>query len=451
MKKRYCILITLLAASLISRSQITYLVNNAGSYINTDSGVVLLNNSSLANSGSVNINGKLIFTGSQQATTGGAGKSVVKNITVNKTGSALLMTGDVNVNGTLHFVDGLLDLNLHTISLGTTGQLSGESETAHITGITGGSVTVVADNADFSTGSDIGNLGAVLSSSNNPGTVSIARYHKPFENAGNSSLTGIQRSYLIQPSNNTALSTTLRFYYLDAELNGKDENTLSLWQSNDGVSWTYIGVDERNATENFVQKNNISSLSWFTLTDASNVLPVRLVSFKATCQNGYTLLQWQTGSEVNATSFTIEKSSNGTTWNTLQTVAATNALNGSVYSYQDASLQATAYYRIQMKDKIGNVSYSPVFSGGCSEITRPMLVYPNPAHNSATVSFAVRQNGSAVVLLYSLHGQLLFSRKAAVSIGTNNIVIPVANLAAGTYGVKLILNGQTLESKLVKD
>ncbi len=450
MKKIPLLTCILLVCGSVARSQNTYFINGAGSYINADSGIITLNNTSFANDGSANINGKVIFTGTQPTTLGGAGSTVIKNITVGKTGSALLMTGDVNASGTLHFMDGLLDLNLHTMSLGTTGQLSGESETAHATGIAGGSIEATTNNVEGLTENNIGNLGASLTSSGSLGTVNIARYHKPFENAGNSSLTGIQRSYLIQSTNNSS-STTLRFYYLDAELNGKDENSLSLWQSNDGVAWTDIGVDGRNTTANFVEKNNINNLSWFTLTDASNVLPVRLISFKATCQNGYALLQWQTGSEVNAASFTIEKSSNGTTWNSLQTVAATNALNGSNYSYKDASPEASAYYQIRMTDNSGNNSYSPVFSGGCSEITRPLLVYPNPAHSNVTVSFAVRQSGTAVVQLYSFNGQLLFSRKEAVNIGTNNIVFPVASLAAGTYSVKLFINGQTLESKLVKD
>ena len=451
MKKRYCITIALLAVCFLSRSQATYLITGAGSYINADSGIVVLNNTSLANSGSVAIHSKMFFTGSQPATAGGSGHSSLQNIVINKTGSALVMTGDVTTTGTIHFVDGLADVNTNTINLSNTGSLSGESETSHITGSNGGNIIANVGNINSPAGLNIGNLGAVVSSSQSLGNVTISRYHKPFENPGNSALTGIQRSYFIQPANNSSLNATLRFYYLDAELNGKNENTLGLWQSNDGVNWTNIGADSRNTTDNFVEKNSISSLSWFTVTDASNVLPVKLVSFKATCKTGYTLLQWQTASEVNASSFIIEKSSDAIVWSALQTVVATNAVNGSSYSYKDASPQATVYYRIQIKDKSGNASYSPIFSGGCSEITRPMVVYPNPAHSTTTVSFAVRQNGDAVLQLYSLNGQLIFSRKQSVTIGTNNIVVPVANLAAGTYHVKLFINGQTLESKLVKD
>lgn len=453
MKKQICFVITvMLACSITARSQTTYLINSSGSYITSDSGTIVLNNASLANSGSVAVNSKVFFTGSQPATAGGSGSSSLKNIVVDKTGSVLLMTGDVQAGGTIRFADGLLDVNTHVVNLGTTGSLSGENDASRVTGTNGGFVSANTTAVDFPTGENIGNLGAVLSSSQSLGSVTISRYHKPFENPGNNTLTGIQRSYFIQPANNSSLNATLRFYYLDAELNGKDENTLGLWQSSDGVNWTNIGADGRNTTANFVEKAGISSLSWFTLTDASNALPVRLISFKAICQNNYTLLQWQTASEVNASSFIIEKSSDGISWAALQTVAATNTLSGALYSYKDVSPQATSYYRIKMTDKNGNASScSPVFSGGCSEITRPVIVYPNPAHTSATVSFAVRQNGDAVIQLYSLSGQTLYSRKLAVSIGTNNIVIPVANLAAGTYSVKLFVNGQTLESRLAKD
>jgi hypothetical protein len=80
------------------------------------------------------------------------------------------------------------------------------------------------------------------------GVLQILRSHQPKANPGNAAATSIQRSYLIMPDNNTGLNATLRFYYLDAELNGKNENTLTLWRSTDGIHWVLAGVDNRNTS-----------------------------------------------------------------------------------------------------------------------------------------------------------------------------------------------------------
>jgi hypothetical protein len=261
--------------------------------------------------------------------------------------------------------------------------LQNESETSRITGVNGGSVTAFASAVNAPNQLNIGNLGAMLTSSANLGTVSIMRVHLPVTNSGHPAMHGIERAYLIQPTNDVALDATLRFYYLDAELDGNDTSTLSLWRSNDGVNWAQVGFDSRNSTQKYVEKQGISKLSWWTLSSTANPLPLVQTTFKVTCDGPVALVQWQTGEESNLDYFLVQRSSNGEEWSTLNTVAATNNPVGSSYVFKDNQPAGTSYYRVGIADRGGTIGYSPAFSGGCSDIALPLMIYPNPAASQA--------------------------------------------------------------------
>jgi len=296
-----------------------------------------------------------------------------------------------------------------------------------------------------------GNLGAVITSSQNVGNLAVSRSHKPAVNPASAGFTGIQRTFNIQPQFNVALNATLRFYYLDAELNGKDESSLVLWKSEDGINWQEVGADSRNSVSNYVEKTGITAFSSWTLTDASNPLPIKLLNFSAVCNNSNTGINWTTATEINAASFTIEKSLDGNNWSAIATVEAANNANGHQYSYADAHPTATAFYRLKLNDKDGSFIYSPVFSGGCSDVTMPFAVYPNPAVSSTVARIAVRQGGNAVIKILSADGKLMQTKSAGLTTGVNAITLQVAGFAAGSYTVQVLLqNGTVLRGGFVK-
>ena len=86
-------------------------------------------------------------------------------------------------------------------------------------------------------GVNIGGLGAWISSAANLGSTTIDRYHSPRTGSGNQ---GISRYYNIEPTNNSGLNATFRFYYDESDLNGIPEANLRLFKSPDGSdnSWS---------------------------------------------------------------------------------------------------------------------------------------------------------------------------------------------------------------------
>lgn len=442
----------LLAIPHTAYTQNTTLIIQSGTTMTVTGNNLVLNNTDLQCNGALDAsNAAISITGGNNTSFSGAGIPLMQVLNMNTSAtSTLTLNCTVRVSDALNFQNGLIDLNGQQLQLTGTGALQSESETSRITGITGGAVTASAAAVSNPNQLNTGNLGASLTTTTNLGNLMISRSHKPASNPGNSGLQGIQRTFLIQPQNNTALNATLRFYYLDAELNGDDPNTLSLWKSSDGITWMQVGADSRNTVSKYVEKTGLADLSYWTLTDAMDPLPLTLLSFKATCQDQYALIQWQTSSEVNTGHFEIERSADGTNWVTIGEIAASNNANGATYVFKDPDPPATAFYRLKIVDFSGAASYSPVFRGGCSDIGLPFMVYPNPSSTQAVAQVSVREGSTGTIQLLSMAGQLLYSTPWNLQPGINQFVLPVSRFAAGTYIVRLLLNNSILETKLNK-
>jgi hypothetical protein len=173
----------------------------------------------------------------------------------------VLLNGDIIIEGTLTMMSGNLQLKNHTLDLA--GIITGESNQSHITGVTGGVVRTTAYlNAPQAL--NPGNIGVELTSAANLGQTVITRGHlqQQLPDGG----TGIQRFFVITPTNNIPLNATLRFYYLDTELAGIDENALTLWSGADvGGYWLLTGKDSSNAVSNYVVKSGLDHFNSYTL------------------------------------------------------------------------------------------------------------------------------------------------------------------------------------------
>jgi hypothetical protein len=436
----------------ILSAQNTKLIIQGGTTFTVAANGLVLNNTDLQCNGAFDAsNATVMLMGNNNTSMGGSGSPLIRVLTLNTSAaSTLALNTTLQISHALNFQNGLIDLNDHQLQLTGSGALQGESETSHITGVTGGMVTVSATGVSNPNQLNPGNLGAALTSGANLGNLSVSRSSKPATNPGNASLHGIQRTFLVQPQNNTALNATLRFYYLDAELNGDDPSLLSLWKSGDGVNWIQIGADSRNTVSKYVEKAGLVDLSYWTLTDLVNPLPLVLLSFRATCEGNYTQIQWQTGVETDVDHFEIEWSADAVGWTPLGKVAAADDPGGASYSYKDPDRKAAVFYRLKIVNRSGSYSYSPVFNGGCADIALPFSVYPNPVQTEAVAQVAVREASRTTIRLFNISGQLVHSGSWTLQPGINQYVLPVSQLAAGVYVVEMQLNNVTLQTKLTK-
>ena len=431
----------------IGQAQNTELVIQAGTTMGVAGDALVLNNLDLHVNGSLAANeGTVWLTGSNNTSYNGTGIAVIRRLQLNTgPGAILSMNNWMEVTGTLTFTQGLIDLNGQQLQLKGSATLQGESETSRITGVTGGSVAGFGPVVNAPNQLNIGNLGAMLTSSADLGAVSILRIHIPASFPGSPPPQGIQRCYLIEPTFDAGLNATLRFYYLDAELNGNDTGTLVLWRSPDGVNWTQVGFDSRNSTQKYVEKEGLSSLSFWTLANATDPVVTTQTAFKVSCEGPVAIVQWETAAEGNLDYFLVQRSSDGAEWTTLNKVPATNNPTGSSYVYKDNQPAGSSYYRLAIADQTGAVGYSAAFSGGCADIPIPLTLYPNPAESQATAQVSVHQATMGTVVITDMNGQRVYQAAWSLQAGLNQLTIPVVGLAAGNYIVRLILPGATTQ------
>jgi len=454
--KKFFVLLSITSFINVSQAQL-YVQNGATITTLNNNSYLTLKDIDLVNNGTINQTlGGFLFNGSTNNSIGGSSISTFNEFEISKAaGAKISLQQNINIKSVIAFGGGLIDLNGHDIALQTNAYLLDEEPTSRITGTNGGYVTVSRAAVNNPNALNLGYVGAAITSVQNLGNLQISRTHKPVANPANPTQTGIQRSFIITPQNNTALNATLTFNYFDEELNGKNENTLALWRSVDGINWTYVGYDSRNTTDNYVTKTSIAAFSVWTLSDAVNVLPIKLISFAALCNNGIATLKWTTGEEEPDSKFSIEKSYDGANFITIGTQMAIGSGSNS-YQFTDNQNPSTGgnsiFYRLKITDAAGSFAYSPVFSGNCNEAAMPLQIYPNPAHSFTNVKISVRQKQQAQLQVFSTAGQLVFANNYSLQTGTNTFTLPLANLAGGTYAVKITLgNGQKLNSAFIKE
>src|SRR5215207_1785014 len=256
MKKILCILFALLFIT-VSKAQ---LMLQTGAQFTAKEGVAIV----LDNMDLINMDAAIDFTdsyvyfkGSNTNQLNGAGNWTFKNLVCYKDYGLLKLFAHVQVTNVLQMASGKIDLNGHVITLSPGAVIQNENEATHIIASNGGwlqtTVTLNAPQAQ-----NPGNLGAVITSSQNLGSVTVKRAHSPAETGK------ITRYYGITPANNTGLNATLRFYYLNAELNSQAEAGLVMYEGGYN-NWSMLGWDARDATQNYVTKTGLSSLKQYAV------------------------------------------------------------------------------------------------------------------------------------------------------------------------------------------
>jgi hypothetical protein len=174
--------------------------------------------------------------------------------------------------------------------------------------------------------------------------------------------------------------------------------------------------------------------------------PVQFLSFTATLNSTQVDLQWSTSSEINSSQFHVQRSSDGTNFTDLTTVAAAGNSNTiRVYNYTDANpLNGTNYYRIAEEAVSGALEYSPIRTVNYTT-TAVINPSPNPFSQSTLVDLQQLPAGCSIQLL-DLSGKLILQETAG-----NTWVYNSAGLPAGVYLLIVTSKNGTYTSRLIKE
>jgi hypothetical protein len=172
-------------------------------------------------------------------------------------------------------------------------------------------------------------------------------------------------------------------------------------------------------------------------------LPVNFISIGANKSINGIQVNWKVGAERNILNYSIEKSTNGRSFNTVGTItAASFSDNEKAYSFMDITSQnGTVFYRIKSNGNNGIVTYSAIVKvASGSGVKAAITVSPNPvAGNMINLQLTKSVNGKYEVNLLSTDGRLLYNRNINHAGGdaTFSLVLP-STVAKGTYILNVI-------------
>lgn len=274
MKKIPGLILTLFTANMLNAQSVLYVQANTTVSSMNNPTITLSNCDLNNNSATGDFSGAtVVLNGNRNSSLSGTGSLVFSNITINKSGGKnVSLLNNISVGKLIKMQKGYLDVAGKNIVLtSSTAKVSGETETARIIGSTGGTIRV-SKKLNQPVSQNPGNLGAVITSSQNLGNVTVTRGFLSQTNNGTGK--SINRYYSITTGNVMNSPATLRINYFDAELNGLTESDLNLWESADnGVSYTSDGYTSRDATANYVEISGLGNLDRFTLSSSIFSIP----------------------------------------------------------------------------------------------------------------------------------------------------------------------------------
>jgi hypothetical protein len=209
-------------------------------------------------------------------------------------------------------------------------------------------------------------------------------------------------------------------------------NLVAYYSMNDYLDSTAVIFDQSKNHNPITISGGTQTLVAENGSCSAPALPVELVYFKGEHQNGKNILTWQTASEENNDGFYIEKSANGTDWETIGFVQGSGTTTDiSNYEFTDNRtdvLVKRLYYRLKQVDYDGNFEYSNILNIEYRTRNIEYRIFPNPVKDVLTIEI----NTPTTIQIVNTYGQVLLEQHIS-----NTEKLNVSHLSNGIYFVKV--------------
>ena len=214
----------------------------------------------------------------------------------------------------------------------------------------------------------------------------------------------------------------------DISFNGSQFNFIATYISNTAYrSDEAVGDPMTGFTPGWNEYTSTTSPLIFDKT-----LPVVFGNFNGVVKGQSANLTWSTKTEINFKQFEVQKSSNGTTWQTVATVSAKNSPTGAQYSATDNNVvDAKTYYRLKLINLDGIFSYSSVIILRKNGISTTVDVLGNPVKNTINLSISNEIATTYQLELYTMDGRRILSQSHTHPGGSGRVSINVPGNVKG--------------------
>jgi hypothetical protein len=211
--------------------------------------------------------------------------------------------------------------------------------------------------------------------------------------------------------------------------------TVSVSEVTPGISRiSTFGQDE----EGRIYAASLSEGTIYQLVE-SGLFPIELISFSILRQEKRVLLEWETGIELDASHFEIEKRKNNGGFQSIGIipVKGTEYNDKTMYQFEDPVYKPGKYqYRLKSIDLDGSFSYSMIRHIEITDLT-DLQIKPNPAKD--IIHIHVPQKFEAgIIEIFNLGGQVLQSKNITIQLRENihDIELDVSQLDHGLILVR---------------
>lgn len=187
--------------------------------------------------------------------------------------------------------------------------------------------------------------------------------------------------------------------------------------------------------------NNGGNSSNYTATfSISSVLPLQLISFNAKEVNKTVQLSWTVSDNQEAASFSVQRSDDGSSFETIGNINATNAQGNATYTFVDANpkLNVAEQYQLKIIFRNGNEKYSYKRIITIHEQGFSATLKTNPVHDQLNLLIQNDKATSLIISIINDKGQLLHKQQYRVDAGNNNLQLMTGQLPSAVY--TLVLN-----------
>jgi len=222
-------------------------------------------------------------------------------------------------------------------------------------------------------------------------------------------------------------------------------------QVNSNAAIESITVNGAQRSTYNIQTGLINVFNQRTATVPLTVLPLKLISFSGTTENGYNQLQWQTASEQQIDHFEIERSFNGVQYTKLGQKNS-KGQQSNTYSFIDNDMihQDVIYYRLKIVDQDQKSQYSNVIRLTKSTSGFSATISPNPVHGQINLNIQSPDNEKATLIVFGATGQTVYTQSFQIYKANSHYILSNPILLKGNYTLKIIKqNGQSNTAKFI--
>ena len=183
----------------------------------------------------------------------------------------------------------------------------------------------------------------------------------------------------------------------------------------------------------------------------TGILPTNIVYLTASQKENSIQLNWISENEINVAKYNVQTSENSSDFKTIGSVDA--GKNNYYFNHllNNNNLQPTIFYRLQIVDKDGKISYSKIVTFNQKNNVNVVTVSPTLVSNYTNIKIVCTNAASVNLKLFNINGVLINTKKIAVLQTENQFAYDCNSLNKGVYFLN-VYNGNNLINctKLIK-